>query len=157
MKGIIDIKILKPWTEALNSFYTGLGAALTVLTGLKDYVTPGEDALREFREGYEYLLREFADWVEDLPAAIDVTVVKPWAEALGALFSGLESAVKVLSGVGALFHPSKLVLLGKLRAWAARRRCGRLLIGWRNIKVPRMSTASLKRSRIPLQNQLRRP
>lgn len=103
----VTANLVKPWAEALQALFAGLVDAVTVLTGLSDYVTPAGTALDDFKKDFLAIMQAFANWVGGLEAEIDVTVVGPWADAMASLFAGLKDAVIVLQGVGGLFHPSK--------------------------------------------------
>lgn len=91
----------------IEATVTALGAALEVLTGLVDYVSPADDAISAFIDDLGGLFRRFVQWVTNReafgPAALLDIPPELWAiltDAMTAIGSALETLTALTDYVG---------------------------------------------------------
>jgi len=96
------INLLEVPRELLETFVLameGIGAAVDVLAGLVNYVSPGEAAISAFMGDMESVFRRFAHWASTQFGDVALDVVAAVGDAVGAVFSGLGAAVETLQNL----------------------------------------------------------
>ncbi len=88
----------------------GLGAAVTTLTALVDYSSPGETAITAFEADYQRLFRNFATWAQTTFTTIGMELVGAVGAAASAVFTGLGAAVTTLLAIVGYVGPSETAI-----------------------------------------------
>jgi hypothetical protein len=84
----------------------GLSSALSLLIELPDFVRPADDKVSEFIDSVKYVVETFIDRMPELET-INTDAVTAFGNAVGSLFSGLESALTVLQGLVWFVQPAQ--------------------------------------------------
>jgi len=97
---------------ALNSVFTGLGAAVTTLLAIVGYVGPSETAINRFETDYQRLMTGFRQWATTAWTVEIAALVQAVGDAANSLFTGLGAAVALLIALRTYSSPAQSAIDG---------------------------------------------
>lgn len=89
------------------ALFSGLTHALTLLVGLKDYAQVPQQAMDDFMADVQRIVDAFVRWVVGRFGDTVDDSVTAWGDAMGSLFGGLSSALKLLTELPKYVPPAR--------------------------------------------------
>jgi hypothetical protein len=97
--------------QAMEDMVNGLSAALELLTGLVDYVSPSAAALTAFMDGVQQLAEDFFEWAHTNGPQLFKEIPPEFLAAFRDVFEGLAAAVDVLTALVDFVAPSVMAVM----------------------------------------------
>lgn len=106
----LNIEIVEAVASVFSDVFDGLGAAVTTLTQITGYVSPGQAAIAAFEADYQRLFTGFVTWVTTTFTDVSTELVMAMTGAASALFQGLGAAATTLTQITGYIGPTEATI-----------------------------------------------
>ncbi len=104
---VVDATLIKPWADLMGNLFKGLTAGVDLLAGISTVVIPDLNILNDFVVIVVGVVSYAGDLLQQVSEAVDVELVKPWADIVGKLLKGLTDGIDLLNGITTLVMPER--------------------------------------------------